>query len=61
VETSLLEWWWLISKKRCDDYAHLQEYDYNVDLKALEQSRGGIEEPWAPYIGIIPGSIVLFM
>jgi hypothetical protein len=31
-KTSLLEWWWLISKKICDDYAHSQEYDYNEAL-----------------------------
>ena len=29
TETSLLEWWQLISEKRCDNYAHSQEYEYN--------------------------------
>jgi hypothetical protein len=33
IETSFLEWWWLISEKRCDDYSHSQEDDYNEDLK----------------------------
>ena len=35
TETRLLEWWHLISEKRCDDYAHSQEYDYNESLKAF--------------------------
>jgi hypothetical protein len=30
---SLLECWWLISDKRCDGCAHLQEDDYNEALK----------------------------
>jgi hypothetical protein len=29
TETSLLEWWWLISEKRCDGCAHSQEDEYN--------------------------------
>jgi hypothetical protein len=32
---SLLEWWQLISKNRCDGYAHSQEDDYNEALKAF--------------------------
>jgi hypothetical protein len=35
LKTSLLEWWQLISEKRCEDYAHLQEDDYNEDLNAF--------------------------
>jgi hypothetical protein len=34
-KTSLLEWWWLISEKRCDGCTHSQEDDYNEDLKAF--------------------------
>ena len=34
-KTSLLEWWWLISEKRCDDYANSQEDDYNEDMKVF--------------------------
>jgi hypothetical protein len=30
---SLLEWWQLISKKRCDRCAHSKEYGYNEALK----------------------------
>jgi len=36
-KTSLLEWWWLISEKRCDGCAHSQEDDYNDALKAFLQ------------------------
>jgi hypothetical protein len=36
-KTSLLEWWQLISEKRCDRYAHSQEDDYNEALKAILQ------------------------
>ena len=32
-----LEWWQLISEKRCDGYLHSQEDDYNEALKALLQ------------------------
>ena len=32
-----LEWWQLISEKRCDDYSHLQEDDYNEALKVFLQ------------------------
>jgi hypothetical protein len=32
---SLLEWWRLISEKRCDCCAHSQEYGYNEALKAF--------------------------
>jgi hypothetical protein len=32
-----LEWWQLISEKRCDGYSHSQEDDYNEALKALLQ------------------------
>ena len=32
-KTSLLEWWLLISEKRCDSYAHSQEEYYNEALK----------------------------
>jgi hypothetical protein len=35
VETSLLEWWRLISEKRSDSCAHSQEDDYNEALKAF--------------------------
>jgi hypothetical protein len=35
TETSLLEWWHLISEKRCDDYAHSQEDQYNEAPKAI--------------------------
>jgi hypothetical protein len=34
-KTSLLEWWWLIFEKRCDDCAHSQEDGYNEALKAF--------------------------
>jgi hypothetical protein len=37
AETSLLEWWQLISEKRSDDSAHLQEEGYNEALKAFLQ------------------------
>jgi hypothetical protein len=30
-----LEWWKLISEKRCDGYSHSQEDDYNEALKAF--------------------------
>jgi hypothetical protein len=36
-KTSLLEWWWLISEKRCDGFAHSQEHQYNEALKAFLQ------------------------
>jgi hypothetical protein len=64
VETSLLEWWRLISKKRCESCAHSQEDDYNEALKAFLQKIGipktldiqnltlGDEAPkvmWAPF------------
>jgi hypothetical protein len=32
-----LEWWWLISEKRCDGSAHSQEEGYNEALKAFLQ------------------------
>jgi hypothetical protein len=34
-KTSLLEWWRLISEKRCDGCAHSQEDGYNEALKAF--------------------------
>jgi hypothetical protein len=34
---SFLEWWKLISGKRCDNYAHSQEDDYNEALKVFLQ------------------------
>jgi hypothetical protein len=34
-KTSLLEWWWLISEKRCDGYANSQKDGYNEALKAF--------------------------
>jgi hypothetical protein len=34
-EMNSLEWWYIISKKRCDDYAHLQEDDYNEAPKTF--------------------------
>jgi hypothetical protein len=34
-KTSLLEWWQLISEKRCDDCTHLLEDGYNEVLKAF--------------------------
>ena len=39
-KTSLLEWWRLISKKRCDGCAHSPEDDYNEALKAFLQYIG---------------------
>jgi hypothetical protein len=36
-KTSLLEWWRLISEKRCEVCAHSQEDDYNEALKAFLQ------------------------
>ena len=30
-----IEWWQLISEKRCDDYSHSQEDDYNEAMKAF--------------------------
>jgi hypothetical protein len=36
-KTSLLEWWQLISEKRCDGYAHSQKYGYNEAMKAFLQ------------------------
>jgi hypothetical protein len=44
-KTSLLEWLRLISEKRCDGYTHLQEYDYNEDLKAFLQQTGVSKKP----------------
>jgi hypothetical protein len=35
TKTSLLEWWQLISEKRCDGYAHSQEDEYNEAQKAF--------------------------
>jgi len=32
-----LEWWQLISEKRCDGYSHSQEGDYNEARKAFLQ------------------------
>ena len=56
---NLLEWWHLISEKRCDSYLHSQEDDYNEPLKAFFQkpytSKNltlGDEVPklmWAPF------------
>jgi len=37
TETSFLEWWHLMSEKRCDDYAHSHEDEYNEALKAFSQ------------------------
>ena len=36
-EMNLLEWWQVISEKRCDDYAHLQEDGYNEALQSFLQ------------------------
>ena len=36
-KTILLEWWQLIYEKICDGCAHLQEDDYNEDLKSFLQ------------------------
>ena len=36
-KTNLLEWWPLISEKRCDSCTHLQEDDYNEALKEFLQ------------------------
>jgi hypothetical protein len=36
-KTNLLEWWWLLSEKRCDDYAHSPEDGYNETLKNFLQ------------------------
>jgi hypothetical protein len=35
LKTSLLEWWQLISEKRCDGYAHSQEDEYNEAPKSF--------------------------
>jgi hypothetical protein len=35
TETSLLEWWKLISEKRCDNYTPLQEDEYNEAPKTF--------------------------
>jgi hypothetical protein len=37
LKTSLLEWWKLISEKRCDGYAHSQEAEYNETMKEFLQ------------------------
>ena len=37
TETSLLESWQPMFEKRCEDYAHSQEYEYNEALKAFLQ------------------------
>jgi hypothetical protein len=37
LKTSLLEWWWLISEKRCDGCAHSQEDEYNEAPKSFLQ------------------------
>jgi hypothetical protein len=29
IETNFLEWWQLISEKRCDNYDHSKEDEYN--------------------------------
>jgi hypothetical protein len=34
-KTGLMEWWRLISEKRCDGYDHSQEDGYNEALKAF--------------------------
>jgi hypothetical protein len=47
-KTSLLEWWRLISEKRCDGYAHLQEDDYNEDLKAFFTINQNVANPRHP-------------
>jgi hypothetical protein len=39
-KTSLLEWWGIISKERCDNYAHSQEDNYNEALKVFLQYTG---------------------
>ena len=54
-----LEWWQLISEKRCDSYSHSQEDDYNEALKAFftinmnpKNLTLGYEAPkvmWAPF------------
>jgi hypothetical protein len=36
-KTSLLEWWRLISAKKCDGCANSLEDHYNEDLKAFLQ------------------------
>ena len=35
TETRFLEWWWLISEKRCDKCAHLKEDEYNEAPKVF--------------------------
>jgi hypothetical protein len=35
TETNMLEWLQLLSRKRCDDYAHSQEVGYNESPKAF--------------------------
>jgi hypothetical protein len=33
IKTSLLEWWQLISEKRCEGYVHSKEDEYNEASK----------------------------
>ena len=37
LKTSLLEWWQLISKKRCVGYDNSQEHEYNEAMKDFLQ------------------------
>jgi hypothetical protein len=39
LKTSLLEWWQLISNKRCDSYAHLLKDYYNEAMNTFLQKR----------------------
>jgi hypothetical protein len=47
-KTSLLEWWRLISEKRCDGCAHSQEDDYNEALKAFFTIKWNVTNPRHP-------------
>jgi hypothetical protein len=39
-KTSLLEWWWIISERRCEGCTHSKEYDYNEALKDIITIKG---------------------
>jgi hypothetical protein len=43
-----LEWWQLISEKRCDGYSHLQEDGYNEALEAFFTIIGNAKIPRHP-------------
>ena len=43
-----LEWWHLISDKRCDGYSHSQEDGYNEARKAFFTIDGNAKSPRHP-------------